>query len=81
MVLELLSFLWFYVSETLFCCAVVAVEALVGLLIQSGQVQILTVLLCLCVSLYLGTCFRNLIMFFLFRMMLHWMLLVNSWNW
>jgi hypothetical protein len=33
----LLSVLWPSVSETLFCCAVVAVEALVGLLIQSGQ--------------------------------------------
>lgn len=31
-------------SETVFCCVVVAVEALVGLLIQLGQVQIPTVL-------------------------------------
>lgn len=37
-------------SGTVFCCAAVAVEALVGLLIQLGQVQIPTVLLFWCVN-------------------------------
>ena len=38
-------------SGTVFCCAAVAVEALVGLLVQSGQVHIPTVLLFSCVNI------------------------------
>lgn len=50
--------MWFYKvveSETFFCCAVVAVEALVGLLIQSGQVKIFNSA-AMFVCLHIGTC-------------------------